>query len=289
MTLAHTAAPLIGVDELKQAINSGASPVLLDVRWTLPQPDGSAEYARGHLPGALYVALDDDLASHSDDATQGRHPLPTPQDFQNTLRSWGVNDESAVVIYDDNRSLGAARAWWLLRWAGLENVRVLNGGLQAWIAAGGQLSIDSPTPAPGSVTVRPGSLPTLSADDTAALAQTGVVLDARAPERYRGEVEPMDPRAGHIPGAHNRPAVANTTDDQTFKSPDVLRADFAALGVEVDSAGDSGPVGVYCGSGVTASANALALASIGVEAALYPASWSGWSADPTRPANTTEV
>ncbi|WAL40181.1 sulfurtransferase [Brevibacterium sp. BRM-1] len=312
----HTSSPLLAPAELAALLESPAPPIVLDVRWSLAQPDGRADWAAGHIPGAAYVSMDDDLASpdHAD-PTRGRHPLPDPADLEAAMRRWGIDDDSAVVVYDDNRALGAARAWWLLRWAGLSHVRVLDGGLRAWRAGGHPLETaasaapgatdrsETPARRPGSFTIRPGALPTLTADAAAELARTGVLLDARAGERYRGETEPLDARAGHIPGALNRPATDNTAEDtHALLRPERLRADFARLGAvpaapaepagPADQAGPADPqataprVGVYCGSGVTACHNALALAVLGETAALYPASWSGWSADPDRPAAT---
>ncbi|WP_210602931.1 sulfurtransferase [Brevibacterium oceani] len=269
---------LITADELLSRLTSTPPPRLLDVRWTLTKPDGRDDFAAGHIPGAIYVDLDTELADHdSTDATAGRHPLPSPEAFENTVRTWGIDTDTEVVVYDDNSSLGAARAWWLLRWAGL-NARVLDGGLAAYREAGGELETgDSRAVEPSSVEISPGSLPVIDADDAA--AWNGVLLDARAGERFRGETEPLDPQAGHIPGAKNAPATANVPAG-AFLPEALLRERFADLGAL------DGPVGVYCGSGVTACHNALALASLGIEASLYPASWSGWSADPDRPVET---
>ena len=269
---------LISADELLRLQASGPTPRLLDVRWTLPKPDGRDDFAAGHIPGAIYVDLDTELADHANtEATAGRHPLPSAEQFQDTVRSWAVTDDTEVVVYDDNSSLGAARAWWLLRWAGLD-ARVLDGGLAAYRAAGGRLEAGaSPELEPSHITISPNSLPVIDADAVA--AWDGVLLDARAGERFRGETEPMDPRAGHIPGAKSAPATGNVHQG-SFLDEAALRERFSALGAL------EGPVGVYCGSGVTACHNALALAVAGVEASLYPASWSGWSADPERPVET---
>ena len=269
---------LISADELLRLQASGPTPRLLDVRWTLPKPDGRDDFAAGHIPGAIYVDLDTELADHANtEATAGRHPLPSAEQFQDTVRSWAVTDDTEVVVYDDNSSLGAARAWWLLRWAGLD-ARVLDGGLAAYRAAGGRLETGaSPEFEPSHITISPNSLPVIDADAVA--AWDGVLLDARAGERFRGETEPMDPRAGHIPGAKSAPATGNVHQG-SFLDEAALRERFSALGAL------EGPVGVYCGSGVTACHNALALAVAGVEASLYPASWSGWSADPERPVET---
>lgn len=253
-------------------------PRLLDVRWTLPKPDGRDEFAVGHIPGAIYVDLDTDLADHSNtNPVAGRHPLPSPEEFQKTLRRWGIDSLSEVVVYDDNSGFGAARAWWLLRWAGI-SVRVLDGGLSAYVAAGGTLDIGPGAAVePSNVTITSGQMPEIDADEVA--SWSGPLLDARAGERFRGEVEPLDSRAGHIPGALSAPVTENVADG-FFLDEETLRERFAGFGVDsVDP-----HVAVYCGSGVTACHNALALATIGVESSLYPASWSGWSSDPERPA-----
>ncbi len=279
---------LITADQLLARLDTDSPPRLLDVRWTLPKPDGRDDFAAGHIPGAIYVDLDTELACSGGaasgegdavDPTAGRHPLPSPEQFQEQVRRWGIDALTDVVVYDDNSSLGAARAWWLLRWAGL-SARVLDGGLAAYVAAGGALEKgDGPSVEPSTVTINPGSLPVIDADEAAAFE--GVLLDARAGERFRGETEPLDAKAGHIPGAANAPATDNI-DDGRFLDEESLRARFAGLGA-LDQ-----PVGVYCGSGVTACHNALALASLGVESSLYPASWSGWSSDPNRPVETGE-
>ena len=254
--------------------------VVLDIQFTLAG-DGPDLYAAGHLPGAPFVDLDATLAGPPGDG--GRHPLPSPDVLQTGLRAAGVDDDSSVVVYDQGSSLAAARAWWVLRWAGLEDVRVLDGGLAAWRAAGGGVVTEPVSPAAGSVTVDPGELVELEADDADATAHFGVLVDARTPERFRGESEPIDPVAGHIPGAVNVPMGDLTTDDGRLRSPDELRTRFAAAGVDVDQ---ERPVGAYCGSGVTAAHTALALHEIGVEAAVYVGSWSDWVTDPSRPVAT---
>ena len=269
---------LITADELRARLADGSTPRLLDVRWTLPKPDGRDDFAAGHIPGAIYVDLDTELADYANqDPAQGRHPLPSAEAFQDQVRAWGIDQLTDIVVYDDNSSLGAARAWWLLRWAGLK-ARVLDGGLRAYAAAGGQLAKGAgEVVEPSTVTISPDSLPVIDAD--AASAWTGVLLDARAGERFRGETEPLDSKAGHIPGAKSAPATGNT-DNGAILDEESLRSRFSALG-----AFDQ-PVGVYCGSGVTACHNALALATLGIDASLYPASWSGWSSDPARPVET---
>ncbi|MFP8884311.1 sulfurtransferase [Streptomyces mangrovi] len=262
-------------------------PTLLDVRWEptgslRPQGHGSPRhpgYDAAHLPGAVYIDLDTELAGPVGEGT-GRHPLPDPQVFGAAMRRAGVRQGHPVVVYDGGLGWAAARAWWLLRWAGHEDVRVLDGGLAAWE---GPLTGEVPRPPEGDFTPRPGSLPVLDADGAAALARTGVLLDARSGERYRGEVEPIDRVAGHIPGAVSAPTTENTAESVpgAFRPAAELAARFAALGIDADT-----EVGVYCGSGVSAAHEILALAVAGIDAALYPGSWSQWSADPSRPVAT---
>ncbi|WP_432563490.1 sulfurtransferase [Kineococcus sp. SYSU DK003] len=273
-------APLIDAAGLQRELLGDRPPVLLDVRWSLGGPDGAQEYAGGHLPGAVYVDLETQLARPR--ATgEGRHPLPDPAALQEVLRGAGVSTDSRVVVHDAANSTSAARAWWVLRWAGLSDVRVLDGGLASWVREGGVLTTDVPVPAPGDVVVRPGSLPVLDAARAADLARSGVLLDARAPERYRGESEPVDPVAGHVPGAVNSPTTQNVTADGTFLPPGQLRERFAALGLAPGV-----QVGAYCGSGVTAAHTLLALEVAGLSGVLYPGSWSEWVTDPDRPVAT---
>ncbi|SFF89081.1 sulfurtransferase [Blastococcus tunisiensis] len=257
---------------------SHAGLVLLDVRWALGDDHGRERYLAGHLPGAVFVDLETELAGPPS-STQGRHPLPPVQRLQESARRWGITRDSRVVAYDATGGLAAARAWWLLAWGGLTDVRLLDGGLDAWRRAGGPVETGDVVPTAGDVTLAGGGLPVLSIDEAAALPSSGVLLDARAGERYRGESEPVDPRAGHVPGAVSAPTSDNLAPDGTFRSPDELRQRFAGLGVQ-----PGGAVGVYCGSGVTAAHEVAALATAGIEAALWPGSWSQWSADPGRPA-----
>jgi thiosulfate/3-mercaptopyruvate sulfurtransferase len=271
---------LVDADGLAGELSGANPPVLLDVRWALGDPHGREHHREGHVPGAVYVDLDTELAAHHADPTQGRHPLPDVEDLQAAARRWGISAGRPVVAYDATGGLAAARAWWLLRWAGLTDVRLLDGGLAAWTAGGRPVETGpGPDPEPGDVELTGGHLPVLDAEGAAALARTGVLLDARAAERYRGEVEPIDPRAGHIPGAVSAPTGDNLAADGRFRRADELRARFADLGA-------AGEVGVYCGSGVTAAHQIAALAAIGVDAALYPGSWSAWSSDPDRPVAT---
>ncbi|MGY2130357.1 sulfurtransferase [Blastococcus sp. SYSU DS0617] len=264
-----------------ELLAAGERPVLLDVRWALGDDRGREKYLAGHLPGAVYVDLETELADPPTPA-MGRHPMPSIQRLQARARRWGVRADRPVVAYDDSGGLAAARAWWLLRWGGLTDVRLLDGGLRAWVRAGGELETGDVVPPPGDVVLRGGGMPVVDADDAAALpGRGGVLLDARAAERYRGEVEPVDPRAGHVPGATSAPTTENLSGDGTFRPAHELAARFAALGAR-----PGGPVGVYCGSGVTAAHEVAALAVAGIEAALWPGSWSQWSADPDRPVAT---
>lgn len=260
---------------------AGSAPVrVLDVRWTLAEPDGRPAYRAGHLPGAVLVDLDAELAAHGGAPTAGRHPLPDVADLQSAARRWGVRAGDTVVVYDDAAGQSAARAWWLLRWAGVADVRLLDGALAGWREAGLPLVTgDEPAPEPGDVVLAGGALPTLDADAAARQARDGLLLDARAGARYRGETEPVDPRPGHVPGAVSAPTAANVGPDGRLLPADALRARFADLGARADE-----PVGVYCGSGVTAAHEALALTVAGFTPVLYPGSWSAWSNDPARPA-----
>jgi len=275
--------PLVTASALSDHMQGGGDMVLLDCRFDLMDPDaGAAAYGTGHIPGAHYAHLDDDLAGPVGPTT-GRHPLPNPAQFGRTLADWGVSDHSLVVVYDQNSAAMAARAWWLLLWAGHapDRVKVLDGGLDAWCAAGLPLqsgtvpAVDLP-PYP----VRPQGHMTMDAagismhlDDRSIL-----LVDARARDRFDGLVEPIDPVAGHIPGAVNRPFQDNLGPGNRFKDSDTLRAEWSALG------GPSAIITATCGSGVTACHHLLALAVAGWgDARLYPGSWSEWITDPARP------
>ncbi|TDV40329.1 thiosulfate/3-mercaptopyruvate sulfurtransferase [Actinophytocola oryzae] len=282
--------------DLAASLSEAEPPVLLDVRWRLGGPPGRDDYVRGHLPGAVFLDLDADLAAPP--GPGGRHPLPPAEDLQRVLRAAGIRDGAPVVAYDADNGSIAARAWWLLRWAGHDRVRVLDGGYAAWVAEGRPVTTEVPVPAAGDVTVRPGHMPVADAEEAAELARAGVLLDARAPERYRGDVEPIDPRAGHVPGARNAPFAAHTGEDGRWRAPSELAEHFAGLGVPDEKAPDSGEapggVGAYCGSGVTATSVVLALEVAGLTSAdapavLYAGSWSNWSADPERPVATGEA
>ncbi|MFE3721602.1 sulfurtransferase [Streptomyces cyaneofuscatus] len=269
--------PIITASEYASESAGPRPPVLLDVRWQLGGPHGRPDYEAGHLPGAVFVDLDTELAGPA--GSGGRHPLPDPEAFGAVMRRAGVGQDTPVVVYDGGQGWAAARAWWLLRWTGHPDVRVLDGGLAAWT---GDLSTGIPDPAEGDFRPKPGALPTLDADAAAALARTGLLLDARAAERYRGDVEPIDRVGGHIPGAVSAPTTANVAEDGRYLPAERLAERFTALG-----AGKSGEaVGVYCGSGVSGAHEVLALEIAGIRAALYPGSWSEWSADPARPVAT---
>jgi thiosulfate/3-mercaptopyruvate sulfurtransferase len=272
---------LIDAGELARVLGGEREkPALLDVRWRLGGPPGRESYLAGHLPGAVFVDLDQDLAAPP--GPGGRHPMPAAGDFQAVMRGAGVSRRGMVVVYDEADSTAAARAWWLLRYFGHPRVRVLDGGYRAWTAAGHPVTGGAPPRATGGdFTASAGHMPLLDSGGAAALARTGLLLDARAGERYRGESEPVDPVAGHIPGAVSAPTAENVNPDGTFRPAASLARRFAALG-----AGDSATVGVYCGSGVTAAHEVLALSLAGITAALYAGSWSEWITDPSRPVAT---
>jgi len=271
----------VSVAELSEQLASPAPPLVLDVRWSLGDPHGRAHYADGHIPGAVFVDLDRELASPPT-PSGGRHPLPDPAGFQAAARRWGISTDTRVVVYDDLGNTAAARAWWLLRYSGVTDVALLDGALGAWRAAGLPLETGIPAaPAPGNVVLAPGALPVTDADGAAELAAEGLLLDARAGERYRGEVEPVDPRAGHIPGAVSAPTGENLAADGRFLPAGELRERFETLGAD-----GAVRIGVYCGSGVTAAHQIAALEIAGLRAVLFAGSWSAWSADPGRPAAT---
>ena len=267
--------PLITVDELRA---KAERPVLIDVTWNLAGPPGREAYEAGHVPGAYFVDLDTELAGPPG---PGRHPLPSATTVTAALRRAGVGPDTPVVVYDAADSMAAARGWWIFRYFGVADVRVLDGGLAAWRAAGGEVTTDVPADGAGIFTATPGNLPLLDADGAASVAASGVLLDARAPERFAGEAEPMDPVAGHIPGAVNAPTTANVDETGHFLPATELRERFEKLGVN-----ESARTGVYCGSGVTAAHEALALEIAALPATVYIGSWSEWITDPTRPVAT---
>ncbi len=267
------ARPLVAPDELQALLASDQPPLLLDVRWNLGSDTGRAEYLAGHLPGAIWVDLDRDLAAPPGDG--GRHPLPEPVAFQTAMRRVGVTADQPVVAYDGANGMAAARLWWLLTDGGKGAVRVLDGGYAAWVAAGLPTETGDVTTEAGDIVITPGSRPVVDVTSLQGhLDDGGVLWDVRAAERYRGESETVDPVAGHIPGARNLP-VSGFTGPRGFAPAEALRARFAEVG-----AGDV----MSCGSGVTASAGILAAESVGITGvALYPGSWSEWIRDPARP------
>jgi thiosulfate/3-mercaptopyruvate sulfurtransferase len=255
--------------------------VLLDVRWQLGGPPGHDEFLRGHIPGAAYVDLEGDLADPP--GARGRHPLPDVARFEAAMRRCGVRTGIPVVIYDAVAGTSAARCWWLLRYHGHRAVKVLDGGWQAWVSDVGTVEEGAVTAEPGDFTASPGGMPVVDAAGAARLAREGTLVDARAPERFRGELEPVDPVAGHIPGAVNVPTAANLEQPGgRFKEAAALTAVYEHAGVRPGR-----PVGVYCGSGVTAAHDVLALEALGLDAALYPGSWSEWVHSGERPVATS--
>jgi thiosulfate/3-mercaptopyruvate sulfurtransferase len=275
---------IITASELVREMTGSRPPVLLDIRWQLSTAtaagavpfDGRAAYEAGHLPGAVYVDLDEELAGPP--GPRGRHPLPDVAEFGAVMRRAGVREDTPLVVYDGGQGWAAARAWWLLRWTSHPNVRVLDGGLAAWT---GPVSTTAAVSAEGDFLPVPGVLALLDGDGAAALAAEGLLLDARAAERYRGDVEPIDRVAGHIPGAVSAPTEDNVGEGGRFLPASELAARFRSLG-----AADVAEVGVYCGSGVSAAHEVLALEIAGIPAALYPGSWSEWSRDESRPVAT---
>lgn len=283
--------PLIRPAELAALLSAPVGtprPVVIDVRRPPVAgpggPPGREEYAAGHVPGSVYLDLDTDLADPPGPA--GRHPLPEPRRFRDVLRAAGVGSGSHVVVLDHGDLTMAGRAWWLVRWAGhpAERVQVLDGGWAAWTAQGLPVTAEPSRPDPGDVEVRPGGMPVLDADGAAALvAAGGVLVDARSGPRYRGETEPIDPVAGHVPGAVNLPVTDLPGPDGSWPAPAELAARLTALGITGGTSASA-----YCGSGVTAAALVLAGEHAGVTdpVALYVGSWSNWCADPERPVAT---
>ncbi|HSP61306.1 MAG TPA: sulfurtransferase [Ornithinimicrobium sp.] len=264
-----TRSPLVGADELAAELAGGEDLALLDVRWSLGVGSGAnrAAYLEGHLPGAAFLDLEEGLSGPpSPDGRGGRHPLPAPGRVQDALRAAGVRQGRPVVVYDARTSLGAARAWWVARHYGVPDVRVLDGGLNAWREAGHTVQAGPVDVTTGDVVLRAGG---------------DGLLDARPADRYRGENEVIDPVAGHIPGALSLPALSLLSEDGTFLPADALRTLVEQAGADPDA-----PVALYCGSGVQAAHAALALESAGlgpVRPAVYVGSWSDWISDPDRP------
>jgi thiosulfate/3-mercaptopyruvate sulfurtransferase len=269
--------PLIAAEELAELLAAPPPerPTVLDVRWQLLTGADRQGYLEGHVPSAAFVDLDRQLSDPP--SGRGRHPLPSAERFGAEMQARGVSTARPVVVYDAGDSLAAARAWWLLRYFGHPRVAVLDGGLAAWSDAGQPLETGAPAHEVGDFAARPGSMPIVTAEEAAAVAAAGVLLDARAEERFQGLVEPVDPVAGHIPGARNRPTTENVDAAGRFLDPGRLRSAFERQGVR-----DGVPVATYCGSGITAAHELLALELAGFPAALYAGSWSEWVTDPAR-------
>jgi thiosulfate/3-mercaptopyruvate sulfurtransferase len=269
---------LISPAELADLLDSQQPPIVADVRWTLGGPPGEPDFEACHIPGAVWVDLEADLAGPP--GRGGRHPLPSVAVFEQAMRNIGVRRDSLVVAYDAATSQAAARLWWLLTDAGHQKVRVLNGGLAAWVATGLPTHSGFGVPRPqGDFEAHPGHRPQVTAGQISAQLGRGdarTLVDVRAPERYSGETEPIDPVAGHIPGAINVPATANFDAEGRFLPPAEIAALYAGVG-------QVGEAVLYCGSGITAAQSLLALESAGLTAAIYPGSWSDWITDPARP------
>ncbi len=272
-----TTSPLVSARDLAARLGSGGPVTLLDVRYQTGVADGRPAYLAGHVPGSVYVDVDEDLAAPPAEPGEpgGRHPLPSTEVFEKAMRRAGVWADRPVVVYDDWGGRAASRAWWLLRYHGHRDVRVLDGGWAAWLDAGGATETGEVTPEPGDFEADPGHLPVVDTED---VPQVEVLVDARAHERYAGEHEPIDPVAGHVPGAVNVPTNENLGPDGRFKHADELRRTYAAVGAVAGA-----DVAAYCGSGVTACHDILAMAVARVPAALWAGSWSDWVSDRTRP------
>ncbi len=258
---------------------------IVDVRWYLfdKTRTGQSEYLRGHIPGAVWMDLDRDLASPRGQGP-GRHPLPTPERFAQAASRAGIGESTFVVAYDDLGAASAARLWWLLRYFGHDQVSLLDGGITRWNAEGRPLQTEIPSVPVASFVPHPHPEMVVNADSVDALRRdpSALVLDVRAAERYEGKIEPIDPRAGHVPGAVSAPYTGNVNEDKRFNSPEKLRARFAQLGAE-----NKQHIVSYCGSGVNACQNIFALELAGFDdTLLYEGSWSDWSGDPNRPMAT---
>ncbi|WP_231598763.1 sulfurtransferase [Corynebacterium occultum] len=275
---------LISPQELRSELAGENPPQVLDVRWTLGKPEGVEEFEAGHVPGARYVSLDRDLSDLDKDHL-GRHPLPNPGTIDDLMQRLGLSLTSSVVVYDDWNRAGSSRAWWVLRSAGLKDIRILDGGWSGWVAAEGEVESGESTEPIDSEPVaipdlyRNPVLPVLTPTQAGELAQSGTLLDARPGERFAGEANPEGESPGHIPGARNLPSAELLDEQGFFRPKEELEELFDAAGATAGT-----DTGAYCGSGVTACVVIAAAAAIDREVALYPGSWSQWSAEPDAPA-----
>lgn len=263
----------VGVAELAADIDRGETPILLDVRFDPRVGAVPDDYADAHLPGAVFVDLPRDLAARPGPGT-GRFPLPAVEELQVAARRWGIRNDSVVVVYDDRNGVSAARAAWVLRWAGFDRVRVLEGGLRAWIAAGHPTSDTIVPPEPGDVVLSGGRLGPIGADDVTGFAERRALLDARGSRQFA---------EGRIPSSVSLPATDLLDEDGVLRPADDVRRRLVELGVPLGS-----PIAVSCGGGVAATFNALALSALGEDVAVYVGSWSEWSADASRPVERDE-
>ena len=266
---------LVTAAELAELIETDPALVVLDVRFVLGADDGEAQYDAGHIPGAVYVDRANDLAG-PDDPAAGRRPLPAVADFEAKARSWGINDDSNIVIYDDRAGMSATRAWWLLRWAGAKRVRLLDGAWPAWVAGGLPVSSQRPTPVHGSVSFDGGHLPQVQVDEVLAYARDAALFDARGFRAYAGDGG--EGATGHIPGAHSFPAATHLNEHGFFASAEEILDEARGHGIVPGT-----EFAAYCGGGVSASNLLFALSSVGITGRLYNGSWSQWSHDPSRP------
>ena len=273
---------VISATQLQDLLGTDADVVVLDIRRTADEVLRE-NYEAGHIAGARFIDHIAQLAGPKT-ATSGKNPLPSKESIQESVRRWGINPESIVVVYGEGSAPMVTRAWWILKWAGVPDVRYLDGGIDAWVAAGGELTTVEPPDGDGTFQVAIGSLPTIEPDEAQAIAGTGVLLDARPVEAYvGGPVEPGQPAEGHIPGAISVPYSDNLDEQGLLLDNEQIRERYASVGAD-----GSKPIGLYCGGGVGATTGVLALYRLGIPAALFVGSWTHWSSDPERPYVTGE-
>lgn len=263
---------LIGAEELHELRTSGAPLTILDVRWRQDRPEGLPEYLSGHIPGALFSDLDYELSDPARSPEEGDHPLPGAEVFQDTVRRWGIQPDHTMVVYDDLKNLSSARPWWLLRHAGLQDVRILDGSLRAWTAAGYPLSTEMEFAEPSDIDLDFGRLPTAGMEQIAELGPGDALFDARPADRYH---------SGHIPGATSAPAAANIDDRGRLLPPEQLSRRYAELGARPGHT-----VHIYCSSGIHSTHSALALTAAGYDPILFPGGFGQWSRGSSRPTET---